>query len=193
MATLEQLADLAVDSNQREVPTDQELSDLRWLVIKLSDAQAEVERIGRLHADAVAAERKLAFVEIPTLLAKLGVSSFGLDDGRVISLKKHYRCTIDDPYAFAWLESIGADGIIKADVTAVFDKKEIEQARALVDELVEREINVKHNQNVHPQTLKAFVRERMEADPPLPVDPSITVVVETQATVIDPATPKRRK
>jgi len=193
MATLEQLADLAVDSQQRPVPLDEELSDLRSLVAKLGDAQAEVERIGRLHAEAVAAERRLAFIEIPSLLQRLGISSFGLDDGRVIALKKHYRCSIDDPYAFAWLQSIGADGIIKADVTAIFDKKEIEQARALVDELVEREINVKHNQNVHPQTLKAFVRERMEADPPLPVDPSITVVVETQATVLDPATVKRRK
>jgi hypothetical protein len=192
MATLDQLSDLAADAGERPVPKDEELSDLRSLVARLGDQQREVERLGRLHSEAVSAERRLAFIEIPALLMRLGVTSFGLDDGRLLALTKHYRCTIDDPAAFDWLDRVGASGIIKADVTAVFGKEEIETARALADEIEGRGIPVKHEQSVHPQTLKAFCRERMESDPPLPIDESIKVTVELEARVLDATKTKRR-
>jgi hypothetical protein len=74
--------------------------------------------------------------------------------------------------AFAWLQAHGYGGIIKTLVEVQFDRGEHEQAVAVAQKLQSqyRKNTVALDEAVHPSTLKAFVKERMAAGNPVPMD-----------------------
>ena len=63
----------------------------------------------------------------------------------------------------------GADEIVKTEVTVAFGKGEDAKALSLAGELVRRGLAVAKRRNIHPQTLRAWVRERMEEGAELPL------------------------
>jgi hypothetical protein len=64
----------------------------------------------------------------------------------------------------------GADEIVKTEVTATFNKDEFQKAMALLGELQRRGLPTIIKRNIHPMTLKAWVKERMEEGADLPLD-----------------------
>ena len=98
---------------------------------------------------------KLSDEDLPALLQEVGVNSFTLDDGSKVEVKTTYGAHIkaeNKQAAFEWLRSEGYDDIIKNIVSC------------------QSGFNPDQKTDVHPQTLKAFVRERVETGDEFPME-----------------------
>ena len=101
---------------------------------------------------------------VPNMMAELEINSFELDNGYKVSVKDSYYASIppDNMYAcFEWLRASGLDGIIKTVVAANFGKGEDQEAQKVLDLLTEAGVVADVKSTIHPQTLKAFVKERI--------------------------------
>lgn len=114
-------------------------------------------------------ERKLREETIPSMFAELGVEKLTLSDGSTFSCTQEVYAAIPAPRreeAYSWLEENGFGGLIKTNVEIPFGKGELELARELLDKLA-TELGVTNGtilREVHPQTLKAFLKERLAAE-----------------------------
>lgn len=102
---------------------------------------------------------------IPSAMEELGMKNFTLADDSKIEVKDHIQASITEenkPRAWEWLEKYEFDGIIKTKVASDFGKGEIEQAREALHALEDAGFTATLDRNVHPMTLKAFVKERLE-------------------------------
>lgn len=101
---------------------------------------------------------------VPNMMAELGIESFTLDNGYKVSIKDDYFASIpkDNLYAcFEWLRQSGLDGIIKTVVAANFGKGEDQEAQQVLSVLTGMGVVADVKSTIHPQTLKAFVKERI--------------------------------
>ena len=111
--------------------------------------------------------------EMPALLTELGLSKFILDDGASVTVKPTYGAYIrkaDQQQAFSWLRERGYDDILKNVVTVQFGRGEDSQSDAFFLEASQKGLNATQDTKIHPQTLKAFVKERIEAGDSLPTE-----------------------
>ena len=116
---------------------------------------------------------KLTDEDLPAMLQELGLSSFSLDDGSTVEVKPTYGASIkvdNRPAAFEWLREHGYDDIIKNTVACSFGRGEDDRASAFAA-FAEREgYFAEQKTEVHPQTLRAFVKERVEAGDEFPME-----------------------
>lgn len=160
-----QLGELLVEQQLKLAAAEKTVSDIKATVIKL--------------------ERE----DLPTLMAEIGVNEIKLTSGKKITIKEDCDAKISDtnkPAAFKWLLEHGFGGIIKVLVAVQFGKGEHEQAQKVATDLQKkyRDRQVQLDENVHPSTLKAFVKERMTAGEPVPVD-LFGVYVYSKAVIKD--------
>lgn len=120
--------------------------------------------------------RRVMEQDLPEAMDEVRMTEFKLDDGTTIKIKPFYAASIPEERkdeAFDWLKMNDFDGMIKADVKVSFGKGEFEIAQAFVQFV--RGFNMKaiepeYKENVHWQTLRAFVKEQIEGGKPLPLD-----------------------
>jgi hypothetical protein len=113
--------------------------------------------------------KRLDEILIPEAMQSLGLTEIKLDSGAKISYTRVYYANISEermPAAEEWLKKNKFDSILKTNVGLVFgagleDKVDHALLKKFLDE---HEIEHKEKKAVHPQTLKAFVRERLEAE-----------------------------
>ena len=149
------------------------LERLTMLAFGAKELEAEIDRGKVLLAEMQNKYDKIMRVTIPEIMETLGVAEYKLIDGSVVSFKAEVKCGITEehkPAAWAWLEEHEFDGIIKTEVHSSFGKGEMESAKAAVKVLLEEGYDARIFREVHPQTLKAFVRERLEAGDKIPTD-----------------------
>jgi len=129
---------------------------------------------------------------IPDIMQELGMSEFKLTDGAQVKIKESIAASIsaeNKPAAFAWLAEHNYDGIIKTKVISEFGKGEIENANKALAAIQLAGFDASLDQSIHPMTLKAFVKERLEAGESIPVDTfSIFELKEAKITL-----PKKKK
>jgi hypothetical protein len=116
---------------------------------------------------------KMTDEDLPSVLEELGVKSFTLEDGSKVSVQPLYGASIPAPRkeeAFAWLRENGYDDLIKNDVVCSFGRGEDEKAADFAQAARERGLSPEQKQTVHAQTLKAWVRERVESGDAFPMD-----------------------
>jgi hypothetical protein len=119
---------------------------------------------------------------VPGMMQELGINSFELDNGYKDSIKDEYYAKIPDAFqfeCFEWLRKNNLDGIIKTAVSLSFGKGEDEWAETTLNWMATMGLTPNVKSTVHPQTLKAFVKERMSAGLELPVDYFGASVVKT--------------
>lgn len=117
--------------------------------------------------------RRLREEVIPCALQELGMTKIVLESGESITLSQEVYATIPadkKPDAFNWLESNGFGGLIKVDVVTSFGKGQLKDAEALNLELYQKGLAAKMSQTVHPQTLKAFIKEQLGKGADVPLD-----------------------
>lgn len=145
----------------------------------LAEQQVTIEEdIVALEEALKAAQGRLKFVseeQIPNLMTELNISEFKLADGTKIEIKKFYSGSLaqSNPKrneAFAWLKANGHDDIIKNEVAVVFGRGEENKCDRLVAELAERGYDPTNEKTVHGSTLKAFLKEQVEAGSAIPLD-----------------------
>ena len=106
---------------------------------------------------------------IPEKMMGMGMESFKLSDGSKVEIKKFYAASILSPdECFAWLRSQGHGSIIKREIKSKFGMGEDAEAQRLLKLLEENMFTAEDKSTVHPATLKAFVREQLEAAKTIP-------------------------
>jgi uncharacterized protein YfeS len=129
-------------------------------------------------------KRKLNEEDIPALMQEMGVDSVTVE-GNKVSLRQFVHARIAEDKrdeAFSWLRSIGEGDIIKNDVTVSFNTGQDNLAGAVIDDLRNQGLEPAQKTHVHPQTLKAWVKGRIESGKEIDFD-TFGVFVGTEATI----------
>ena len=116
---------------------------------------------------------KLTDEDLPSVLQELGVSSFKLEDGSQVDIKPLYGASIPKPRideAHEWLRDNGYDDIIKNTVLCQFGRGEDDQASAFAAFAQKQGYVPEQKTEIHPQTLRAFVKERVEEGDAFPME-----------------------
>jgi len=110
---------------------------------------------------------------IPTMMAEMGLSHLKLMDGSSVDVKPNYSASItiaNREAAFNWLRNNGLGDIIKNEILVSFGRNEDNKAADYAALAQERGFQPTQKLKVEPMTLKALVRERIEAGKELPTE-----------------------
>jgi hypothetical protein len=160
-----------MDFDEVEVTTD--LGEVSKLAKRQLELQKEVEElekaleIKKKQLDSVQRE------DLPSLMSSLGLKSFTLDSGQSVNVKHEVKASIpkaNQEEAFSWLTENGGGALIKNEITALFKMGEAEKADELLNLLTDQGFRAERKKNVHPQSLVAFIKERLEEGEDVPFD-----------------------
>ena len=110
---------------------------------------------------------------IPTMMSEMGLSHLKLMDGSSVDVKPNYSANItiaNREEAFNWLRNNGLGDIIKNEILVSFGRNEDNKAADYAALAQERGFQPTQKLKVEPMTLKALVRERIEAGKEMPMD-----------------------
>ena len=116
---------------------------------------------------------KLTDEDLPQMLTEIGLSSFTLEDGSAVTIKQTYGASIrvdDRLKAHDWLRENGHDDIIKNSVYCSFGRGEDDQASAFQAFATKEGFPVEQKTEIHSQTLRAWVKERVENGEEFPME-----------------------
>lgn len=149
------------------------LEGLSRLVTLSRRQQRSIEGLETQLKDARAALTKTLETDIPDLMSELGFRELTLDDGSKLSVITQYFAGITQAHqdeAFAWLEENGHGDVIKTNVAVKYGRGQDELAKQAVDMLLTLGVSPTTKRGVHPQTLKALVRDLTESGLRVPAD-----------------------
>ena len=142
-------------------------------VEKLEDLQKRLE----LQEDNLKNTKKqidhLSGEVIPTMMSEMGLSHLKLMDGSSVDVKPNYSASIsiaNREAAFGWLRNNGLGDIIKNEISVSFGRNEDNKAADYAALAEERGYQPTQKLKVEPMTLKALVRERLEAGKSMPTE-----------------------
>ena len=110
---------------------------------------------------------------IPTMLSEMGLSQLKLMDGSSVDVKPFYSATIsaqNKDRAYNWLRTNGLGDIIKNDISVSFGRNEDDKAAKYAELAKSNGYQPTQKLKVEPMTLKALVRERIEAGKEMPTE-----------------------
>ena len=110
---------------------------------------------------------------IPTMMSEMGLSHLKLLDGSTVDVKPNYSANIsvaNREKAFKWLRENGLGDIIKNEISVSFGRNEDNKAADYAALAEERGFQPTQKLKVEPMTLKALVRERLEAGKTMPTE-----------------------
>ena len=142
-------------------------------VIKLRNLEDQVKASEEHTRTLKEKARELSQIVIPQMMKEMNITKLKLKDGASIEVSNFYSARIipeKQEAAFNWLRSNGLGDIIKNDVTVTFGRGEDNKAMAYATLAKGQGYEPVQKIGVHPQTLKAVVRERTESGQDLPAD-----------------------
>jgi len=151
----------------------QGLTSVAALARTIRDKEARISDLEQTLKEQKKELLKLTDEEMPSMLAEIGMSSFALDDGSTVEVKQTYGASIlvdKRPEAYDWLRDHGHDDIIKNTVLCQFGRGEDDQAGAFAAFAQKQGFIPEQKTEVHPQTLRAFVKERCETGEEFPME-----------------------
>ena len=151
----------------------QGLTSVAALARQIRDKEERIQNLEETLKDEKKALLKLTDEEMPAMLAEIGISSFSLDDGSTVEVKQTYGASIlmdNRPAAYEWLRDNGYDDIIKNTVLCQFGRGEDDQASAFAAFAQQQGYVPEQKTEIHPQTLRAFVKERVEEGDAFPME-----------------------
>ena len=110
---------------------------------------------------------------IPTMMSEMGLSHLKLMDGSSVDVKPNYSANItiaNREAAFNWLRNNGLGDIIKNEISVSFGRNEDNKASSYADLARSQGLEPQQKLKVEPMTLKALVRERIEAGKEMPTE-----------------------
>jgi hypothetical protein len=149
------------------------LQSLADQVEKLESMQRQLE----IQEDSVKEKKKqidyISGEVIPTMMSEMGLSHLKLIDGSTVDVKPNYSANIsvaNRDAAFQWLRENGLGDIIKNEISVSFGRNEDNKAADYAALASERGFQPTQKLKVEPMTLKALVRERLEAGKTMPTE-----------------------
>ena len=133
-------------------------------VIELKNLEDEIENAEESLSKLKEKARYISNVEVPQLMEEMHITKLKLKDGESVEIKKIYGASItpdNQEQAFTWLRNNGLGDIIKNDVTVTFGRGEDNKAADYAVLARGQGFEPVQKIGVHPQTLKAVVRERL--------------------------------
>jgi len=110
---------------------------------------------------------------IPTMMAEMGLSHLKLMDGSSVDGKPNYSANItiaNREAALNWLLNNGLGDIIKIEISVSFGRNEDNKAAEYAELAKGQGYQPTQKLKVEPMTLKALVRERIEAGKEMPTE-----------------------
>ena len=151
-------------------------TNINKLADKIKELQA-VEKAIELDEKQIKEKKKhleyLSGEIIPTMLSEMGLSSLKLQDGSSVEVKTNYSATItqaNKEAAFNWLRENGLGDIIKNEISVSFGRNEDNKAADYANLAKGQGFEPQQKLKVEPMTLKALVRERLEAGKEMPTE-----------------------
>jgi uncharacterized small protein (DUF1192 family) len=170
--------------------SDESVTGLANLAKRATFLEREIEELQTSLKEKEDSYRTLTEATIPEAMTQAGMKKFVMEDGSSIDVKPFYGASIPktrQAEAFQWLRKHGFDDIIKNTVSVRFGRNEDEMAARMIQLLRTQGYLPEQTEKVEPQTLKAWVKERIEKGQP--VDSELFGVFIGQKAVI--ATPKK--
>lgn len=116
---------------------------------------------------------KLEEETIPQMMLNAGLEEITTDDGKKVTLKRDYFPHVSEANKetfFQWLRENDLEAIIKTEFKSSLSKGDQENTDRILELIKEEHLEelFSMKEAVHPQTLKAFVKEKMEEGASLP-------------------------
>jgi len=168
------MSDINYEQDQRkDLDSIDESAKLSGQVVKLKNLEDElVDKETELKE----LKRKVELVSgevIPTMMQEMNISTLKLADGTSVEVKPVYGASIPvakREEAFKWLRENGLGDLIKNEVTVAFGRNEDNKASNYANLAKGQGYEPVQKLKVEPMTLKALVRERLEAGQEMPSD-----------------------
>ena len=161
------------DDQTKMLGKTENIQSLADQVERLNTFQKEIE----IQEEALKQKKKdfehLSAEVIPTMMAEMGLSHLKLMDGSSVDVKPNYSASItiaNKDAAFQWLRDNNLGDIIKNEISVSFGRNEDNKAADYAALASERGYQPTQKLKVEPMTLKALVRERIEAGKELPTE-----------------------
>jgi len=168
------MSDINYEEDQRKsLDSIDESSKLSAQVVKLTNLEDE---LADKETELKELKRKVELVSgevIPTLMQEMNISTLKLADGTSVEVKPIYGASIlvaKREEAFKWLRENGLGDLIKNEVTVAFGRDEDNKASNYANLAKGQGYEPVQKLKVEPMTLKALVRERLEAGQEMPSD-----------------------
>ena len=142
-------------------------------VIELKNLEDEIENAENSISKLKEKAKTLSQFEIPVMMEEMHITKLKLKDGESVEIKKIYGASIPPQHqeaAFTWLRNNDLGDIIKNDITVTFGRGEDNKASEYATLAQGQGFEPVQKIGVHPQTLKAVVRERLESGQEMPSD-----------------------
>jgi Asp-tRNA(Asn)/Glu-tRNA(Gln) amidotransferase B subunit len=110
---------------------------------------------------------------IPTMMSEMGLAELKLHDGSHLKVSTSYRAHISEANkeaAYNWLRENGLGDIIKNEISVSFGRNEDNKAADYAELAKGQGFQPTQKMKVEPMTLKALVRERIEAGKEMPTE-----------------------
>lgn len=145
--------------------SDDQVTGIAGLARRAKLLEKELSDLEKTVSEKAEQYRKLTEQTIPEAMAEAGMRKFVMEDGSTIDVKPFYSASIPkarQEEAFQWLRDRGFDDLIKNTVSVRFGRNEDELCARLLNLLGQQGYPAEQAQKVEPQTLKAWVKERVE-------------------------------
>ena len=167
---------MTIDFEKDQEQVLDKTTNINKLADKIKELQAQQEQL-QIQEDAVKQKKKdieyLSGEVIPTMLSEMGLSFLKLQDGSSVEVKTNYSATITQAKkaeAFNWLRENGLGDIIKNEISVSFGRNEDNKAADYANLAKSQGLDPMQKLKVEPMTLKALVRERIEAGKEMPTE-----------------------
>ena len=167
---------MTIDFEKDQEEVLDKTTNINKLADKIKELQAHQKQL-EVQEDLIKQKKKdielLSGEVIPTMLSEMGLSYLKLQDGSSIEVKTNYSATItqaNKENAFKWLRENGLGDIIKNEISVSFGRNEDNKAADYAELAKGQGLEPQQKLKVEPMTLKALVRERMEAGKEMPTE-----------------------
>lgn len=178
--------DDTIQAEQSQGPTQDQLRTVAQLSRQQREIEQEIETLEGQLKDKKSQLNQIRMVDLPEAVQSAGLSSVTLDDGSTVTIEEGVEAHVakkNVDAAVAWLDEHGYGDIVKRQVAvnAGRDDSLAEQARETLQQMgLDAEIRTE----LHPQTVKAFVRERYREGEDLPPEDTFGVYHYKKAKVV---------
>ena len=168
---------------KEEINFEEDQQDAMKKTGNIQSLADQVERLEGVASDIETAESNLKELKkkrdhisgevIPTMMSEMGLAELKLHDGSHLKVSTSYRAHISEAnkeMAYNWLRNNGLGDIIKNEISVSFGRNEDNKAADYAELAKGQGFQPTQKMKVEPMTLKALVRERIEAGKEMPTE-----------------------
>tara|TARA_R110000787_G_scaffold220164_1_gene328908 strand:+ start:42 stop:590 length:549 start_codon:yes stop_codon:yes gene_type:complete len=173
------------EDQQNSIRKTENIQSLADQVEKLEDLNKKLTVQEEVMKKTKEEMNRLSGEVIPTMMSEMGLSELKLQDGSHLKVATSYKASITEANkesAFNWLRDNGLGDIIKNEILVSFGRNEDIKAADYANLAKGQGFQPTQKMKVEPMTLKALVRERIEAGKEMPTE-IFSVFTENKTTI----------